>query len=155
MKPSTKFTGYPYEITIDLATANKLNLCFNDGNGNWDNNNGKNYSLNKAGEYKYSNGKFTDVNAKNIVTIYYKGYSNPNIHYMIGNGQWTSLPGVPMIPTSEKVGYTHKIIVDLGDADNLTACFNDNNGNWDSNNGKNYVFTLGTYAISNGSINKL
>ena len=155
MNPSTKYAGYPYEITIDLATANKLTLCFNDGNGNWDSNNGNNYTLTKAGEYKYSNGKFTDVNAKNIVTIYYKGYSNPYIHYAIGNGAWTAVPGVPMIATSEKVGYTHKIIIDLGDADKLTACFNDGNGNWDSNYGNNYVFTAGTYTFSNGTINTI
>ena len=60
-----------------------------------------------------------------------------------------------MIATSEKVGYTHKIIIDLGDADKLTACFNDGNGNWDSNYGNNYVFTAGTYTFSNGTINTI
>ena len=61
-----------------------------------------------------------------------------------------------MTATSEKSGYTHKITIDLGDADNITACFNNGNGSWDSNNGNNYYFNgVGTYTYSNGSINKI
>lgn len=92
----------------------------------------------------------------NEITIYYKGYDNPYIHYKIGNGSWTNAPGIAMTKTSEKSGYTHKITIDLGDADNITACFNNGNGSWDSNNGNNYYFNgVGTYTYSNGSVNKI
>ncbi|MCR5609133.1 MAG: hypothetical protein K6G26_08735 [Lachnospiraceae bacterium] len=34
----------------------------------------------------------------------------------------------------------------------ITACFNEGNNNWDSNNGRNYKFGIGTYYYSNGNI---
>ena len=95
-------------------------------------------------------------NEENVITIYYKGYSNPYMHYKIGNGAWTNAPGVKMEATNEMAGYTHKITVDLKDADNLTACFNNGNGQWDSKNGANYYFSeAGTYTYCNGLINKI
>ncbi len=90
--------------------------------------------------------------SENTTTIYYKGYSTPYIHYKIGNGNWTNVPGVQMETANEVAGYTHKITIDLGTADNLTVCFNDGNGNWDSRNGANYTFNAGTYTYSNGVI---
>ena len=89
---------------------------------------------------------------KNEVTIYYNGYSNPNIHYQVGNGSWTNVPGVAMEATDELAGYTHKYTIDLGDADYANVCFNDGHNNWDSRNGANYRFTQGTYKFSNGTI---
>ena len=94
-------------------------------------------------------------NTSNQTTIYYKGYDNAHIHYKIGNGEWTKESGVEMEKTSEKPGYDYKITIDLGDADNLTVCFNNGNGLWDSNNGNNYVFGVGEYTYSNGNITKI
>ena len=93
---------------------------------------------------------------KNQVTVYYKGYDTPYMHYKIGNGSWTNVPGIKMEATNEKPGYTHKLTIDLGDSKDLTACFNNGNGSWDSKNGANYYFQeAGTYTYSNGSINKI
>ena len=89
---------------------------------------------------------------ENTITIYYKGYANPNIHYQVGSGSWTNVPGVAMTATSEVPGYTHKYTIDLGSASYANVCFNDGNNNWDSNNGANYRFTKGTYKFSNGTI---
>ena len=111
-------------------------------------------------EVKY-NGKILAMNSmtfivdeapKNEVTIYYNGYATPNIHYQVGNGSWTNVPGVAMTPTNEVAGYTHKYTIDLGSASYANVCFNDGNNNWDSNNGANYRFTKGTYTFSNGTI---
>lgn len=77
----------------------------------------------------------------NNVTVYYAGYDNPNIHYQIGNGAWTTVPGVAMAKTTEQTGYTHKYNIDLGTQTALTFCFNDGNNNWDSKNGANYSLT--------------
>ena len=94
--------------------------------------------------------------SKNSITIYYKGYDTPYMHYKIGNGAWTSAPGIRMEATNEKPGYTHKLTIDLGDSKDLTACFNNGHGSWDSRNGANYYFQeAGTYTYSNGSINKI
>lgn len=119
----------------------------------------------ESGEYtlvleaKDSNGKTARTEMKvqaysvsnHITTIYYKGYTTPYIHYKVGNGSWTQVPGVAMKATTEKVGYTHKITIDLGEADTLTACFNNGSGSWDSKNGANYIFNSGTYTYSNGN----
>lgn len=88
------------------------------------------------------------------ITIYYKGYSTPYIHYQTGNGDWTEVPGYAMTATNELNGYTHKYTINLGDATYAYVCFNDGNGNWDSNNGANYRFDAGTYTYSAGNISR-
>jgi len=94
-------------------------------------------------------------NKPNSLTIYYKGYTDPNIHYQVGNGAWTDVPGVKMAQTNEVSGYTHKYTIDLEGAEFANVCFNDGNGNWDSQNGANYQFKAGTYGYSGGTITPL
>ena len=245
--------GYSHKYVINLGDKNYANVCFNDGNGNWDSNNGKNYRFNK-GTYTFKNGvitpveddkfgiesfditpadgkitvgdfidmkvklknatsdavsKFTyldsnnhevtiydyagassclwqfnksgtyrvrvyskesygstnyvmaektvtvDKASENVVTIYYKGYSTPYIHYQVGNGSWTDAPGNKMTSTNEKTGYTHKYTIDLGTSTYANVCFNNGNGSWDSRNGQNYHFEKGTYTFSNGNMTKI
>ena len=107
---------------------------------------------NADGMYKYIS---VVEKSKNVATIYYKGFENPNIHYKIGNGSWTEVPGIPMKKSSAVDGYDYEITIDLNNENSLTACFNDGHGNWDSNYGNNYTFNKGTYTYSNGKITKL
>ena len=88
----------------------------------------------------------------NEIIVYYKGYATPYIHYQVAGGNWTAVPGMKMTETSEIDGYTHKYTINLGQATSATVCFNDGNGNWDSNNGSNYQFNKGTFGYSNGKI---
>ncbi len=92
------------------------------------------------------------TNSGNKITIYYKGYENPYIHYQVGSGSWTNAPGFAMTRTDEVNGYTHKYVIDLGNDSYANVCFNDGRGNWDSRNGQNYRFEAGTYTYSNGNI---
>ena len=252
MTATNEVAGYTHKAVIDLGTATYATVCFNNGNGSWDSNNGKNYKFD-AGVYTFSGGKieeydnnamkissftispsngiinvnesfkldvtvsnatsymtqfaYRDSNGNeyiiydyayangclkqftkagtytlivrvketpystdiltaektvtvkdptaNTVTIYYKGYSTPYIHYQVGNGSWTSVPGVKMTETSEKAGYTHKVVIDLGSATYANVCFNDGKGNWDSKNGANYKFYAGTYTFANGKYTKI
>ena len=97
-----------------------------------------------------------DVNInQNMTTIYYKGYSNAYIHYKVGSGSWTKAPGIAMEKSDEIEGYPYKAEIDMGNAEKLTVCFNDGNGNWDNNSSKNYTFGLGTYTFSNGTIKEI
>ena len=102
----------------------------------------------------------TEVPTTKEIAIYYNtGWETPYIHYKVGSGSWTTVPGVKMTATSEQTGYTHKYVLttDL-DAENMTVCFNNGNGSWDSKNGNNYVlsFKNGTvFGVSNGSISTL
>ncbi len=88
----------------------------------------------------------------NTVTIYYSGYSNPNIHYQVGTGSWTAAPGYAMTKCTEVSGYDYKYVIDLGTSTYANVCFNDGKGNWDSKNGANYRFEAGEYTFKNGTI---
>ena len=100
--------------------------------------------------------QFVVSDATNVATIYYNTtWSNAYIHYCIAGKSWTAVPGVAMIKTSEKAGYTHKYVIDLDKATNVVACFNNGSGSWDSRNGSNYTISAGTYGVKNGSVSKL
>ncbi|EFM09891.1 alpha amylase catalytic region [Paenibacillus curdlanolyticus YK9] len=93
----------------------------------------------------------TPVAGTNSVTVYYKqGYTTPFIHYRPVGGTWTTAPGVAM-PASEVAGY-NKFTVNVGDATQLEAVFNNGSGTWDNNGGLNYKFNLGTWTFNAGTI---
>ena len=93
-----------------------------------------------------------DVNKSNVATVYYNadayGWENVNIHYQVGNGNWTEVPGVQMTATEDVEGYTHVYTIDLVNDDTATVCFNDGNGNWDSVYGENYTVKAGVNYIN-------
>ena len=60
-----------------------------------------------------------------------------------------------METTNELSGYAYKVTIDLKDSDNLTVCFNNGYGSWDSNGGKNYTFKAGTYTFNSGVITEI
>lgn len=97
---------------------------------------------------------FTVVDS-NKTTLYYNNnnWSQAYVHYCI-NGQWTAVPGVAMAD-SDKDGYRWKFDFDLGEAEGVTVCFTDGNGNWDSRNASNYYIGTGKYGIKDGSIYEL
>ncbi|RUT36321.1 alpha-amylase [Paenibacillus zeisoli] len=140
--------GYAvYTIDLGTSSATRAEVAFNNGSGQWDSNNQKNYFFNK-GDNTYDAGKVTagkpeDPKPGNKVTVYYKeGWTNVNIHYRAEGGTWTSLPGVKMENDSLNPGYK-KITVDIGTASRLEACFNNGSNVWDSNGQKNYFFNTG------------
>ena len=96
-------------------------------------------------------------NSKNVVLYYANSnYKDANLHYRIGSGSWTTVPGVQMCTTDEQSGYNWKYVIHMGSASSVTVCFNENNSKWDSNNNSNYVISkAGCYGIKNGSINTL
>ena len=152
---NSEYNGYS-ELTINIGDAQRLEVAFNDGKGNWDSNNMSNY-LFEVGDNTYipgtSGGPGTIVPGKpqvgNTVTVYYKhGYSTPYIHYRPEGGTWTQAPGVRMLP-SEYTGYS-VLTIDIGTSTRLEAAFNDGNGNWDSNNMLNYFFSVGEHVYVPG-----
>ena len=90
--------------------------------------------------------------AEKTVTIYYANasWSQAYIHYKVGDGAWTTVPGMPMEANLDKDGYTWKYVIDLENAKNATICFNNGNNSWDSRNGSNYSVEAGVYGIKNG-----
>ncbi|MCR4802477.1 MAG: S8 family serine peptidase [Lachnospiraceae bacterium] len=98
------------------------------------------------------------VNAsENRVMVLYNDTFNTqthecNIHYRVGNGKWTTAPGKGMSWCYFSNDYNNYYMIDLGNADSATVCFNDGNGKWDNNGGKNYVVRKGVYGISSGKV---
>jgi uncharacterized protein YjdB len=161
---------YKWEVTYKNNTVNKYSLTVKDlyfkVNGSKKyvtnvskvplNGSSKTYTMN----LKSSNVKDPAIeteNSKNVI-IYYanSNYKDANIHYKVGSGSWTTVPGVQMCTTDEQSGYNWKYIINMGSSSSITLCFNENNAEWDSNNNSNYVISkAGCYGIKNGSINTL
>ena len=153
MNSSTEQEGYTWKYTIDLGEATETEVCFNNGSGNWDSRYGANYKVYK-GVYGIKDGNVNRL--KNILEIYYNNpdWSIAYIHYKIGNGSWTDVPGIKM-SNSDRIGYQWKYTIDLGNEENAEVCFNNGNGNWDSKNATNYVMYAGIYGIKGEGIYKI
>ncbi len=92
----------------------------------------------------------TDVPGNAI--IYYSGPFKDTvyIHYRPAGGTWTQVPGILMTP-SEITGYW-KISLDVGQAAEVEAVFNNGSGTWDNNGGNNYRFPLGVSHLGGGQV---
>ena len=100
--------------------------------------------------------QFVVSDETNVATIYYStGWDNAYIHYCVAGKSWTNVPGVKMIPATEQSGYNYKMTIDLEESDQVTVCFNNGNGSWDSKNGENYTIKAGTYGVKDGIVTKL
>lgn len=104
---------------------------------------------------KQENGYNAVNESLDTTTIYYRGYTNPKIHYQVGNGAWTDNNGVCMTPCTDVEGFDYSITINLNGASGITACFNDGNGNWDNNNRQDYKFGSGYYTCKNGVVTKI
>lgn len=138
---------YSYVLNKNVTSTSKV--IFNDGSNQTS---ASGFAVTKNGHYN-SDGLIGGT-TKNTITVYYKtGWNTAFIHYKVGNGSWTTAPGVKM-SASDRAGYK-SITIDLGSQATLTACFNNGNGSWDSNYGSNYYFgSTGTYTVKDGVLTK-
>ena len=175
MAESSEQTGYTWKYEVDMGTSNTITLCFNNGEGIWDNNGNQDYTITGFGTYGIKDSKVIKLVEENIpvrtevptptstpntnaITIYYanSNWTNANVHYKVGEGDWTSVPGERMTESSEQTGYTWKYEVDMGTSNTITLCFNNGAGIWDNNNNRDYTITgVGIYGIKNGVITNL
>ena len=79
----------------------------------------------------------------NNAVIYYTGYDNPVINYKNQDNKWVSTKGIPMEENTERRGYVHKYVIELGSRKQVMLYFSDSNGNVDDNNGKYYTANKG------------
>lgn len=155
-KAMTRESDGTYSCLIDIPVTSGTKVIFSDGTYQSPSAFSSGFAVSEGGRYN-ENGltlvgsSSTGQVTKNQVTIfYYTGWNVAYMHYKIGNGSWTTAPGVQMENASN--GYK-KITIDLGSSSSLTACFNNGNGDWDSRNQANYTFTSsGTYTVRDGSI---
>lgn len=154
MEKAEADSRYSWKFTINLGEETSATVCFNNGNGSWDSNNSKNYSVG-TGNYGISNGvvkKISEITGENTMTVYYSNsnWSQTYLHYKI-NDVWTAVPGVKM-ESSDVSGYTWMYTINLEDADSVVVCFNNGYGSWDSKNGVNYTLSGEKVGVKNGII---
>ena len=84
-------------------------------------------------------------------TVYYstsKTWSAYKVHYQVGGGAWTTVPGETM--TAACSGWVSRQIAAGGAT--ITAAFNDGNGTWDNNGSKNYALSGSVAAVKDGAV---
>ncbi|GEL94651.1 alpha-amylase [Cellulomonas composti] len=154
---------------IDLGSASGVQLTFNNGSGTWDNNRGANYRVG-SGIVVVKDGAVTTGTAPcattpsptpsatpspttsptTSATLYYRtDWTAPRIHYQVGSGAWTTVPGVVM--TSACTGW-FAFTIDLGAATGGQVVFNNGSGTWDNNRGANYRYATGLQTVSGGTL---
>ncbi|WP_264632288.1 carbohydrate-binding module family 20 domain-containing protein [Microbacterium hydrothermale] len=84
-------------------------------------------------------------------TVFYsteKGWSAYNIHYRIGSGAWTTVPGEPL--TAACTGWVKREIA--ADGATITAAFNNGAGTWDNNSSKDYTLSGENVSVSSSGV---
>ena len=156
---------YRYNTRLFYYTFNGKETKFSvtSGSAGYD----ETFTPTEAGEYTfryYIRDNMGQVAEKTIVVnvlpnqsvVYYNNpsWDNSNIHFMVDNGSWTSVPGVKM-EESDNSDYKWMYTIDLGSENGATVCFNNGNDSWDSKNGQNYYVGIGKYGISNGVVEEI
>lgn len=88
-----------------------------------------------------------NISDHKIIHYYNNNFSDSYIHYQNDNGEWTLSPGIKM----NKEAYNWNSMT-INDRDSITFCFNNGNGNWDSNDGNNYTTNITECWVKNGMI---
>lgn len=155
-KAMTKEANGTYSCSIGIPVTSATKVIFSDGKNQSPSAFSSGFAVTKGGSYNengLSSGGSSSagqVTGNQVTIFYYTGWNVAYMHYKIGNGSWTSAPGVRMENASN--GYK-KLTIDLGSSSSLTACFNNGNGDWDSRNQADYTFTsAGIYTVRDGSI---
>ena len=83
-------------------------------------------------------------------TVYYAttSWSAYRIHYRVGSGAWTAVPGVAMAPAC--AGWVSRTI-DTGGAP-VTAAFTDGAGRWDNNGSRDYTLSGAVATVAHGTV---
>jgi hypothetical protein len=84
---------------------------------------------------------------RKMVFYYNSTFENANIHYLKDDGSWTEVPGLEM-----RSNYDNWYSIVIDDADEAVFCFNNGEGQWDSQNGANYTTSLQEVYVRNGKI---
>lgn len=85
--------------------------------------------------------------ASTTTTVYFstgRNWTNYNIHYQVGTGAWTTVPGVAM--TAACTGWVSREITTNGAT--ITAAFTNGTGSWDNNGGNDYHLSGTAVAVS-------
>ncbi|GFZ80562.1 alpha-amylase [Nesterenkonia alkaliphila] len=163
----TEVPGIPMEdacegwavINLDLGTERTVTAAFNDGSDSWDNNNDSNYVFG-PGETYLADGELHRGNPceeetpepegdADLVLFYATEWESPNIHFQVGDGEWTDVPGVPMAEACEGWFVTE---IHLDGAESITAALNDGREDWDNNEGQDYTIPAGVHQLSGGEL---
>jgi len=98
--------------------------------------------------------KTGDKPVSTATTVYYQapaGWTSANIHYQVGTGTWTAVPGKPMTAVDGFPGW-FQLAIEAPAGATINAAFN-NGTAWDNNGEKNYAISSGgDKSVSGGSV---
>ncbi len=138
------------------ANDSTVTAAFNNGSGTWDNNSGSDYSLSGAA-VQVKDGQVTAGNpcdsggSTNTTTVFYstnKNWNAYNVHYRVGSGAWTAVPGETMSPACS--GWVSRTIT--ANDSTVTAAFNNGSGTWDNNSGSDYSLSGAAVQVKDGQV---
>jgi alpha-amylase len=129
-----------------------ITAAFNNGSGTWDNNGGSDYRLTGA-VAAVKDGRVTASDpcaggSPDSTTVFYatdRGWSDSHVHYRVGSGAWTEVPGERLAPAC--AGWVSRTLASGGQP--ITAAFTNGSGSWDNNGGADYRLT-GTHVAVRG-----
>lgn len=93
----------------------------------------------------------TSTPAGQDTTVYYattKGWAAYRIHYRVGTGAWTTLPGEPLAAACP--GWVSRTLDT--DGATVTAAFTDGAGAWDNNGSRDYTLSGAVAAVKDGAV---
>lgn len=132
-----------------------ITAAFTNGSGTWDNNGSADYRLSGA-VAAVKDGRVTAANPcaqapSDTTTVYYatdRGWSTYRVHYRVGSGAWTALPGEALAPAC--AGWVSRTVASAGQP--VTAAFTSGSGQWDNNGSADYRLTGAHVAVRGGQV---
>jgi len=130
-------------------SATTLEFAITDGNGNWWDNSGNNFSVDAIGDYIVNETAVTPGKPKDIIQLWYKSdWAPAYLLYSADAQDWVEQPGTPLA-ASDFPGYQ---FIEFNAA-TLEFVAHNNGGTWDNNNDENYRITKpGLYTLDNGQL---
>jgi hypothetical protein len=155
-----------FTITLTSDKEQQLEVCFNDGHGNWDSQLASNYILPSSGSYLVTTGAVSEgtleeakekfkVDDNGIVIYYFSRWQNPHVKYSRNEFDSSDGFGTPMEKTDIPCVFTYTI--PASSVETIYVKFNDGKGNdysssWDKDEYEGYPLTHGSYTVYEGII---
>ena len=139
-----------------VSNATGAIVCFHNGSGLYDNNDGANWSISirDCDAAVFTNGVSLNPavpTAGQTVTVSYDAVgrnlasaTNVNIHYGYNGSGWTTPPGAAMTKVGSYWTYSYVI---PAEATSIVMCFN-NGSTWDNNSANNWTFTVDPFVAT-------
>ena len=99
-------SGYAWKYVVNIGNSSSLTLCFNNGNGAWDNNNKSDYTINGAGCYGIKDGKIMKLQKIEDDEEAIIGLDKSAVSLYVGGKTTVSAEVWPIPPTGHRIAWS-------------------------------------------------